>query len=196
MTILTIRTFLPNAASTRRLGGAVAEVLEGGDVVLLIGELGAGKTTLTKGLVGALGGTEEVTSPTFTLMHLYETAPPVAHVDCWRLEDLADLVDLDLDEVLDDGGVAVIEWGELAVPLLGRDALTVSIDLAAEDQAGLLHHPAFGGECAEPGRVVLLSATGERWSRRMRHLEMACREAGLATDTLGGQLHDEPAPSR
>jgi tRNA threonylcarbamoyladenosine biosynthesis protein TsaE len=183
-----LRVLLDDPAATRLLGAVIAELLEGGDVVLLVGELGAGKTTLTKGLVGRLGGAEEVTSPTFTLMHLYECTPPVAHVDCWRLEDLADVRDLALEEVLDDGGVAVIEWGRLAMPLLGDDALIVTLDLAEETPGQ--------AEEAEPGRVALLGASGERWTSRLSHLQTACRAAGLKSEVLGASLSDEATSSR
>ncbi len=121
-----IRLSSTSAAATRRLGALFAALLGPGDVVLLCGGLGAGKTTFVKGVVTGLGGrADEVTSPTFTLCHLYELKALVAHVDCWRLEDLREVVDLGLEEVLDDGGVALIEWGERAAPLLGRDALVV-----------------------------------------------------------------------
>lgn len=116
-----------SAADTRRLGAVLASVLGPGDVLLLSGGLGAGKTTLTKGLVAALGSHEEVTSPTFTLCRLYATQPPVAHVDCWRLDQLQEVVDLALEEVLDDGGIVVVEWGEAAAPLLGAEALVVRL---------------------------------------------------------------------
>ena len=96
------------------LGATVAEQLRPGDVVILEGELGAGKTTFVKGAVRALGDDESVTSPTFVLCHFYETDPVIAHVDCWRLADARDFADLGIGEVLDDGGVALIEWGTMA----------------------------------------------------------------------------------
>ena len=92
---------LADSASTEELGAAVADRLEPGDVVLLSGELGTGKTTFTRGLVRRLGGGEVVTSPTFTLCHSYGTTPPVVHVDCWRLESEVEVVDLALEEYLD-----------------------------------------------------------------------------------------------
>lgn len=175
-------------SATRALGGAIAEVLEGGDVVLLVGELGAGKTTLTKGLVGALGVTDEVTSPTFTLLHLYPSEPPVAHVDCWRLDSLEEVADLGLDEILDDGGVAVIEWGELAAPLLGRDALTVSIDVFDDESAG-----AAGDDAP---RLAILAPQGAQWPERLRHLLQACVNAGLAAELLADGANSEAGTRR
>ena len=74
-----------SAQQTRAIGAGIAPLLSAGDVVLLVGSLGAGKTTFVQGLVAALGGREPVTSPTFTLAHKYRTSPPVTHVDLWRL---------------------------------------------------------------------------------------------------------------
>lgn len=156
-----------SAAATRRLGAVVAALLEPGDVLLLSGGLGAGKTTFTKGLVAALGSDEAVTSPTFTLMHTYATDPPVAHVDCWRLEQLAEVADLGLEEVLDDGGVAVVEWGEAAAPLFGRDALEIEL-FDVDDGPG---HAGPGERPLDEGtRRVLLRASGPSWRSRLAEL--------------------------
>ena len=103
-----------------------------GDVVLLVGELGAGKTTLTKAIVEALGASG-VTSPTFTLCHRYDCDPPVAHVDCYRIDDEDDLADLALNEMLDDGCVVIVEWGERLRARLGQDALECSLTQEADD---------------------------------------------------------------
>jgi tRNA threonylcarbamoyladenosine biosynthesis protein TsaE len=156
-----------SAGATRELGALVAALLVPGDVLLLSGGLGAGKTTLTKGLVAALGSDEAVTSPTFTLMRTYATTPVVAHVDCWRMEQLNEVADLALDEVLDEGGVAVVEWGEAAAPLLGRDALEVVIE------------PIEGGPDGEPARLVRLAASSASWRERLGQFEVAARGAGF-----------------
>jgi tRNA threonylcarbamoyl adenosine modification protein YjeE len=123
---------LPDAAATESLGGTVGTRVRARDVVLLSGELGSGKTTFTRGLVRSLGGSESVTSPTFTLCHTYETTPPIAHIDCWRLEDLAEVVDLGLPELLDDGACIIAEWGERAAPVIGADALIVAFEYVAD----------------------------------------------------------------
>ncbi len=138
-----------SAEATRAIGAALAGVLRPGDVVLLVGELGTGKTTLVQGLVAALGGTGSVTSPTFTLAQLYATSPPVTHVDLWRLEHLKEVVDLALDEVLDDGGVVVAEWGEAAEPLFGGDALVVVLERAGGDDERLVTIEPHGPSWAE-----------------------------------------------
>jgi tRNA threonylcarbamoyladenosine biosynthesis protein TsaE len=168
---------LVDEKATRSLGAVVAALIAPGDVVLLSGGLGAGKTTLTKGLVEALGG-DEVTSPTFTLCQFYETKPEIAHVDCWRLESTAELADLALEEVLDAGGVAVIEWGERAASILGSEALHVTLREARGPRRGV---PSTSRSI---GRIALLETIGQEWSRRGRHLEAACRNAGLMPDVI------------
>lgn len=119
---------LADAAATEALGRALATVIEAGDVILLMGDLGAGKTTLVRGLVAGLGGNDAVTSPTFTLRHEYSTTPHLTHVDCWRLDQLDELIDLGLEEARDDGAAIVIEWGELARALFPDRILEVALD--------------------------------------------------------------------
>jgi tRNA threonylcarbamoyladenosine biosynthesis protein TsaE len=166
---------LVDAAATRALGVALASVLVPGDVVLLSGELGAGKTTLVGGVVAGLGGDPtEVTSPTFTLCHLYPTEPVVAHVDCWRLDTTAEIADLALDEVLEEGGVALIEWGERAAALFGEEALV--LELA----------PSLAGE----GRRATWRGTGESWTSRAGTLAAALQDAGYELRGL-----DESTPA-
>jgi len=109
------------------LGKALARCLRGGDLVLLSGELGAGKTFLTRALCRALGlpHAEPVTSPTFTLVHEYETAPPVAHADLYRLSNAAEVTQLGLLELRERGSLLVVEWGTPYASQLGGDALEV-----------------------------------------------------------------------
>jgi len=95
------------------LGAALAASLPPGAVLFLEGELGTGKTTLTQGLVGALGFAEPVTSPTYALMNLYPTpAGPVLHVDAYRVRDVQELYEMDLEELILSSRLSVIEWGE------------------------------------------------------------------------------------
>ena len=152
-----------SAAQTRAIGARIAPLLGAGDVVLLVGSLGAGKTTFVQGLVAALGGHEPVTSPTFMLAHKYRTAPPVTHVDLWRLAHLQEVVELALEEELDEGGVVVVEWGEAAEPLYGADSLVVRLGWGPAD-----------GE-----RAITIEARGESWtSRGAGLLEAAVVAAG------------------
>jgi tRNA threonylcarbamoyladenosine biosynthesis protein TsaE len=120
-------------AETRAFGATLAEVLEPGDIVLLAGELGAGKTTLVQGIGDRFGVSEPMTSPTFTLMRTYDTSPAIAHVDIWRVEHLHEVLDLGLEEVLEDGGIALVEWGDVILPHLGRDAILVRLSRVPAD---------------------------------------------------------------
>lgn len=128
-----IRAKTTDEAQTRALAGAVASAMLPRDLVLLAGSMGAGKTTFTKGFGAALGITEPITSPTFVLMRSYEGSLPLHHVDIYRLEHLQEVIDLGLMELLDEGGVALVEWGQLAEPVLPRDYLEVRIHIDDED---------------------------------------------------------------
>lgn len=128
---------LPDAAATARLGAAIAPRLAPGETVLLYGPLGMGKSTLARGLIRALTTPgEDVPSPTFTLVQFYDSAPPLAHFDLYRLTRPGEAVEIGLDEALDTG-CAVIEWperlGEDPAVWLGPDRLTVTL---AEAGAG------------------------------------------------------------
>ncbi|MGB9112637.1 MAG: tRNA (adenosine(37)-N6)-threonylcarbamoyltransferase complex ATPase subunit type 1 TsaE [Acidimicrobiales bacterium] len=156
---------------TQRIGAAIASLLDPGDVVLLVGELGVGKTTLTKAIVEALGSTG-VTSPTFTLCHRYDSSPPVAHVDCYRVDDGDALADLALGEMLDDGYVAIVEWGERLSDRLGGDALQCTLATGLGDDFDQ--------------RLVTLRTRGTRWSSRADELHDRVTTS-LATTPNGRQ---------
>ena len=130
---------LPDADATTRLGAAIAPLLAPGETVLLYGPLGMGKSTLARGLVRAMTTPDEdVPSPTFTLVQFYESDPPVAHFDLYRLTRPEEAAEIGLDEALDEG-CAVIEWperlGDDPAAWLGPDRLTVTL---AEQGAGRL----------------------------------------------------------
>jgi tRNA threonylcarbamoyladenosine biosynthesis protein TsaE len=132
--VRTIR--LEDEAATTRLGQAIAPLLAPGEAVLLEGPLGMGKSTLARGLIRALAGPDEdVPSPTFTLVQFYETEPPIAHFDLYRLERPEEAREIGLDEAMDVGAV-VIEWprrlgGDLA-RFLGPDRLMISLSEAGD----------------------------------------------------------------
>ena len=117
---------------TIELGKKIGEHLKGGDVVSLSGGLAAGKTVLTKGIALALGVTETVTSPTFTVVSEYEGTMPLYHFDAYRLEGAEDFVQLGADDMLFGGGVCVIEWGERVQRALPPRTIFITIALDGE----------------------------------------------------------------
>jgi tRNA threonylcarbamoyladenosine biosynthesis protein TsaE len=137
---------------TRALGRALAALLRPGDLVVLSGELGAGKTTLTRGIGEGLGVRGPVTSPTFVIARVHPPlgdGPPLVHADAYRLGgDLAELEDLDLDAALPES-VVVVEWGEGKVEGLAEERLHVA-----------LHHPEGAGD---ERRSMTLTGIGPRW---------------------------------
>jgi tRNA threonylcarbamoyladenosine biosynthesis protein TsaE len=123
-----------SAAATEALGAGIARTLGPGDVVLVGGELGAGKTTLIRGACRALGVTDQVTSPTFTIGHAYRGRLPVSHLDLYRLADLGQEDPALLDDYLTPDAVAFIEWPGSAEPWLERVTQRVEIRHAGGDQ--------------------------------------------------------------
>ena len=123
---------LAGPAATAALAGRLAPHLRAGDVVALAGAIGAGKTTFARGLIAALGGGEEVPSPTFTLVQVYDVAPaPVWHFDLYRLTAPDDVLELGLDEALGEA-IALIEWPDRLCALLPPDRLDVALDFVAD----------------------------------------------------------------
>jgi tRNA threonylcarbamoyladenosine biosynthesis protein TsaE len=125
--------------ATRELAGRVAALCRSGDVVLLVGDLGAGKTVFAQGFAAALGVPGPVTSPTFALVRQYRCGAhsPVGvliHGDVYRTGSLDEVADLALAELVEEDAVALVEWGELAAPALGDSALEVT--LVAPDPLG------------------------------------------------------------
>jgi tRNA threonylcarbamoyladenosine biosynthesis protein TsaE len=122
-------------AETEALGARIAERLQPGDVVLLSGEVGAGKTTLIRGACRALGVSGPVTSPTFTIGQQYGGARlPVSHLDLYRLQSLEGEDPALLDDYLRPEGVAFVEWPEAGSGRLGRPALEVRLAHAGEER--------------------------------------------------------------
>ncbi len=123
-----------SAAETEALGARIAERLRPGDLVLLSGELGSGKTTLIRGACRALGITGPVTSPTFTVGQRYEGGRfPISHLDLYRLESLEDEDPALLDDYLGEDGVAFIEWPGAGESRLGRPALELRLAHAGDE---------------------------------------------------------------
>ncbi|MFB7501163.1 tRNA (adenosine(37)-N6)-threonylcarbamoyltransferase complex ATPase subunit type 1 TsaE [Streptomyces sp. NPDC056161] len=139
----------------RELGRKLAELLRAGDLVILSGELGAGKTTLTRGLGEGLGVRGAVTSPTFVMARVHPAlgdGPPLVHVDAYRLSGgLETMEDFDLDVSLSDS-VVVVEWGEGKVEELTDERLRILIHRAVGDTTDEVRH-------------VTLTGLGDRWAR-------------------------------
>ncbi|HZN13922.1 MAG TPA: tRNA (adenosine(37)-N6)-threonylcarbamoyltransferase complex ATPase subunit type 1 TsaE [Acidimicrobiales bacterium] len=150
-----------SADDTRELAAAVADGARPGDVILLSGDLGAGKTTFTQGFGRGLGVPERITSPTFTLLQTYVGRLKLVHVDVYRLERLQEIVDLGLPEFLDDGAVALIEWGEAASPVLANDFMRIRIGFGAADDDRTFSLETVGASWA--GRPTRLNTALERW---------------------------------
>ncbi|MGH8981656.1 MAG: tRNA (adenosine(37)-N6)-threonylcarbamoyltransferase complex ATPase subunit type 1 TsaE [Acidimicrobiales bacterium] len=131
----TVRVRTASPTHTRALAASLASVARRGDVVVLAGMLGAGKTTFAQGFARGLGVQGPVTSPTFTLVRQYPCSlGQLFHADVYRLDHLVEVADLGLGELVEDG-VALVEWGDVAVPALGPVIWTVSIaPLAGEDE--------------------------------------------------------------
>ncbi len=154
-----IRLTTSSARATQAFAAALAPLVTDGDLLVLVGDLGAGKTALTQGLCAALGVEDLVTSPTFTLANRYEGRLVVNHLDVYRIAALAEAEDLAIPELLDDG-LTVIEWGDVILPALPDDRLELCITFGAGDD----------------DRVIELSAVGPRWTERLGHLEQSLRE--------------------
>jgi tRNA threonylcarbamoyladenosine biosynthesis protein TsaE len=138
--IIKERTSSP--AETEEVGSRVAGELEPGDVVLVSGELGAGKTTLIRGACRALGVSQPVTSPTFTIGHRYRGRMPVSHLDLFRLEGLEGEDPGLLDDYLTDDAVAFVEWPLAAADALERVALRVNLAHEGGDRRLITVRPA------------------------------------------------------
>lgn len=141
---VTVQVRTPEQMQT--LGAAVAALVKPGDLVVLNGPLGAGKTTFVQGAARALGVVEAVTSPTFVIARSHRgSAMNLVHVDAYRLADPRDLSALDLDDEL-EGAVAFVEWG--AHVLAGADPLAITIDRGREDDVRLVTLPPTLAEAA------------------------------------------------
>ncbi len=153
------RVTLADADATRAFGRALGQVLRAGDLVVLTGDLGAGKTTLTQGIGAGLGVRGQVASPTFIIARVHPSladGPALVHVDAYRLGSLDEVDALDLDASL-DGSVTVVEWGEGLVESLAQDRLEVTL---RRPRGGVVD----ADDAAAGTRVVEVRAVGARWA--------------------------------
>lgn len=144
-----MRIPLPGAEDTMALGERIAALLRPGDLIILSGELGAGKTTFTRGLAAGLGVEGRVSSPTFIIARVHPGPLPLVHVDAYRLADPGEVDDLDLDSAFEDS-VTVVEWGEGLVEDLSASRLEIRIVRPRGQE--------------DAGRYAELEVIGPRWA--------------------------------
>lgn len=155
---MTVQACTRSVDETRQLGEAVAGLARPGDVVVLAGDLGAGKTAFVQGFSRGLGIEDRVTSPTFTLVHVYDGGRlPVHHLDVYRLDQLSEALDLGLAEMLDGDGVVLVEWGDAITPVLPHHLLEVRVTFGEGDD----------------DRRLAFRAVGSSWHGRLPQLELA-----------------------
>jgi len=172
-----VKFSLGSLAETQRFAEIIAGHVRPRDMVVLAGEMGAGKTTFTQFFGRALGVTDLITSPTFNLLHNYGSGRmALHHADLYRLERTGELEDLGLDELQDSGGVIAVEWGDIVGDELG-DALVLRfehVDQATNDASGKTDETQV--------RSVNVSSRGAQWESRFHKLtdELASKFTGLA----------------
>jgi tRNA threonylcarbamoyladenosine biosynthesis protein TsaE len=148
------RALTHSTDETLELAGTVGELLRAGDVVSLSGDLGAGKTVFARGVARALGVTEPVVSPSFTIVREYDGRMPLVHVDVYRIDTVQELYDLGFEELVRDDAVTLVEWGDMIDGLLPVDRLDVRLAPGDTDDE----------------RVVEIEGHGRSWRRRAAEL--------------------------
>ncbi|MDG2301210.1 MAG: tRNA (adenosine(37)-N6)-threonylcarbamoyltransferase complex ATPase subunit type 1 TsaE [Acidimicrobiales bacterium] len=146
-----------SAEETQALAACIAELAIAKDLLLLVGDLGAGKTAFTQGFGKSLGVEESITSPTFTLAKDYSGRLTLNHLDVYRIEDLEEVRDLALPELLEGETVTLIEWGDQIVPAIPQNYLEIRFEYGQEDNE----------------RIVTISSVGASWHGRMEELKEA-----------------------
>jgi tRNA threonylcarbamoyladenosine biosynthesis protein TsaE len=165
-------------ADTHAIAAALAGLCRPGDVIVLSGEMGAGKTAFAQGFGAALGVTEPITSPTFTLVHTYDIPPELGHgakalhhADLYRLDRTAEIADLALEELAEFQGIVLVEWGDVAEALLG-DHLVVHLEPDVFDVVDDVDLD----DLTDGARLIEVSATGAAWAPRWSRVVEACEE--------------------
>jgi tRNA threonylcarbamoyladenosine biosynthesis protein TsaE len=152
-----------SVATTHAIAGVIAGLVRPRDIIVLAGDMGAGKTAFTVGFTRALGVSEDdqVSSPTFTLVHSYNSGRiPVLHADLYRLNSMAEVADLGLREQVDLGAVALVEWGDVAADVIG-DSLTIELSHDEDD---------------DDARDIVISVEGHGWDTRWDKLRDSLRQ--------------------
>jgi tRNA threonylcarbamoyladenosine biosynthesis protein TsaE len=152
-----------SVATTHAIAGVIAGLVRPRDIIVLAGDMGAGKTAFTVGFTRTLGVSEEdqVSSPTFTLVHSYSSGRiPVLHADLYRLNSMGEVADLGLREQVDLGAVALVEWGDVAADVIG-DSLTIELSHDEDD---------------DDARDIVISVEGHGWDTRWDKLRESLRQ--------------------
>jgi tRNA threonylcarbamoyladenosine biosynthesis protein TsaE len=169
----------PSLAATHRVAAAVARYCRTGDIIVLSGEMGAGKTVFAQGFGRALGVTEPITSPTFTLVQTYATPRgEFHHADVYRLDQLHEVADLALGELAEYRGIVVVEWGDVVSATLG-DHLQVRLDLVDDPVSGA------DGAAFDESRRLTVQPSGTTWLDRWPTLAAELRALDLTADGPG-----------
>ncbi len=143
-----------NPEETQELGFRLGKLAEPGDIYILTGKLGAGKTTLTQGLARGLGITDNVMSPSFVLIRELKGRLPLHHIDLYRLDKIEEISELGLDEYLYGRGVSVIEWGEKAGGIVPEESLSIEINYVSDNE-----------------REIIIKANGARYRKLLQELK-------------------------
>ena len=152
-----ISLLVQSIADTHGVAAAIAQLSRTSDIIVLAGEMGAGKTAFAQGFGAALGVDEPITSPTFTLVHTYDTGHvTLHHADLYRLDKMSEVSDLALHEMVEGDGVMLVEWGDVASELLG-DHLEV-----------FLRH---NTDHADDERSIVIHSVGTQWASRLERLK-------------------------
>lgn len=187
-----IQLSAPSLEATHQIASALAGLARRGDVIVLGGEMGSGKTAFAQGFGAALGIEEPITSPTYTLVHSYRTAdrgvPQLHHADLYRLERTSEVSDLALNELAEYDGIVLIEWGDVVESMFGDHLLVLlsrverdengddvrdPADDPADDPGGdpsddPADHPA--DDPADSARIIAIEPVGPRWAARWSSL--------------------------
>ncbi len=171
-----------SVADTHAIAAAVASLARAGDMILLAGEMGAGKTAFAQGFGRALGVEEPITSPTYTLVHSYDLPPSqrrartLHHADLYRLERTTEVAELALAELAEFGGIVLIEWGDVVESTFG-DHLTVLLSNVIDDDAGGEEaDPAADELVSDSRRHVEIAGVGSSWAARWERIAWALEQ--------------------
>ena len=147
-----VKIYLENEEKTREIGSKLGELLTPKSVICLIGDLGAGKTTMTQSLARALGVDDYITSPTFTIVNEYEGKMPLYHFDVYRIGSSEEMYDIGFDEYIDGDGVCIIEWANLIEDIVPDEYLYIEMNYK------------------ETGREMILTPKGDKYEEIVKEL--------------------------